>query len=329
MKLWKFLSVLMMTAALAFALSGCPAGDEDTQSADDKEQGAWPETVSPTSPFSSETSAEKIFDNDAGCFDEITVAAGTLDGTNIPAFKMIMTETTYDHWYPIKAWAEAYANYTFANGGNNGAGTGAVTSEKLGFNEDPWAGKWPYSHSDGDKPVTNVNLRDAMVWCNALSEATGKSPVYRNSNGSILKDATKAVEEFVDPGQMAGKNGYRLLTVTEWVFASKKLITNLTEHPNAEGGTAGWHPGTPANTGSQSDAGYVDVATTDGALWMTGNAWEWCYNTDKTFGLMGGDIYSYNGNGTGYDWQPRPNTLATLKGNLTSAPAVSFRVRLN
>ena len=70
-------------------------------------------------------------------------------------------------------------------------------------------------------PVTNISWNDAVVWCNAYSEMEGIEPVYRDSNGNVLRDSGQSVATLIDVSKMAGKNGYRLPTEEEWFYAGK------------------------------------------------------------------------------------------------------------
>lgn len=63
------------------------------------------------------------------------------------SYEMAQTEVTYELWNAVHTWA--FANgYTFANAGRKGSNG---------------------SGSD-QQPVTTVSWREAMVWCNALTE---------------------------------------------------------------------------------------------------------------------------------------------------------------
>jgi len=77
---------------------------------------------------------------------------------NTKAFWISTTETTYDLWKTVKTWATKGTNgvgagkYSFLNGGRQGGGTGYGPI------------------GSGNNPVTMVSWRDAIVWCNALTE---------------------------------------------------------------------------------------------------------------------------------------------------------------
>jgi TolB-like protein len=107
---------------------------------------------------------------------------------------------SFQQWLVVKSWAEKNG-YIFQNNGmeNRRASIGANMSINY--------------------PVTNINIQDVMVWCNAYSEYHNKTPYYRerDNNIKIIKDANsmKAGWDFtaVDNG------GYRLPSREEYCFA--------------------------------------------------------------------------------------------------------------
>ncbi|MDL2228964.1 formylglycine-generating enzyme family protein [Treponema sp. OttesenSCG-928-L16] len=143
--------------------------------------------------------------------------AGT-EAVTVNAFSIGETEVPYALWKAVYDWAtdadRGTKRYTFANLGRQGgnSGTGSV-----GTNQ---------------HPVTEINWRDAVVWCNAYSEATGKTPVYYLEGTSIF-DSTKVLRVSegggVDEGAgMADKavqnptaDGFRLPADAEWEYAAR------------------------------------------------------------------------------------------------------------
>ena len=89
------------------------------------------------------------------------------------------TEITYELWYAVRDWAENTATpaYTFANAGCEG-NDGAVGASPTGANLEP---------------VTTINWRDAMTWCNALTE------YYNNQNATDLSCAYYTDSSYVVP----------------------------------------------------------------------------------------------------------------------------------
>ncbi len=169
--------------------------------------------------------ASKIASMPLGESDKITTV-------NLRDFQIGKAEVTGALWSDVYNWA-VMKGYRFENTGQN-VGT--------------------------DKPVTDINLYDVIVWLNAYSEKSGLQPVYRDKQGKVLKDAKwdysirKCVVLDTEDGdgpsesdiecnktrqQQINKiearlenvvakkyNGYRLPTPTEWRLAASWLGSN-------------------------------------------------------------------------------------------------------
>ncbi len=85
------------------------------------------------------------------------------------ALIILEVKFTYELWYEVYTWANLNI-YSFSNPGREGP------NGTLGA--DPTPGN--------TEPVTTINWRDAMIWCNALSEKKGLTLVYYTASLSFL-----------------------------------------------------------------------------------------------------------------------------------------------
>jgi formylglycine-generating enzyme required for sulfatase activity len=233
--------------------------------------------------------------------DDSTSPAGTVDH----AYLMAETEVTYEQWYTVKTWA-VNNGYTFTNS-NNAGREGRMGTDGAA----PTANK--------RHPVICISWRDAIVWCNALTEyynaqnGTNLECAYK-SGGVIVKNATDAAAcDGVSNG--ATTTGFRLPTGYEWELAARYRgsdSTNAIEY----GGTY-W---TKGNSASGATADFNDATATGAVAWysvnggpsthsvagktpnflglydMSGNVSEWCFDKYSAYERVyrGG---SWNGNG--------------------------------
>jgi formylglycine-generating enzyme required for sulfatase activity len=185
-------------------------------------------------------------------------------------FKIAAYETTYELWYEVKIWA-GDNGYTFQNLGREG--------------HDGTLGSQP---TEGDKwePVAAVSWRDAIVWCNAYSEMSAKTPVYIYAAGNVIKDSATPLVDDAIINMNAG--GYRLPTEAEWEYAARGADPdNVNWGDNYSGsntaGNVAWYA---ENADSRTHPVGLKVPNTKGLYDMSGNVAEWCWD----WYAMNGDI---------------------------------------
>lgn len=163
------------------------------------------------------------------------------------------TEVSFELWIEVYDWAVSNG-YTFANMGSNGSG----------------------ASSDQQYPVTNVNWRDAMVWCNALTEFYNahneadadfdcvyytdqayKTPIRSSSDGDYGSSINSEAGSFDNPYIKDGADGFRLPVCDEWELAARYI-----KNSNNDGDIMDEGEYYPGNYASGADAQF-DTATCD------------------------------------------------------------------
>ena len=156
------------------------------------------------------------------------------------------------------------------------------------------------SYYKGDNnPVETVSWYDAIYFCNKLSKKLGFTTVYAvdgktdvatwnytQDNGNSLRGEVT---------QNTKANGFRLPTVEEWQYAARGG-QNYTYSGSNNLDEVGWYDD---NSGDRSHPVAQKKANGYGLYDMSGNVWEWCWDSFIDYRYRdrcGGSCYGY-----GYD----------------------------
>lgn len=189
-----------------------------------------------------------------------------------PRFAMASTETTYGLWAEVREWAASHG-YLFANYGLEGSD--GVDSAPPG--------------AASQEPVTVITWRDAVVWCNALTEyynahngaLADLRPVYYTddlyttplreslsgvlpqSNGNCDVPYIQAAETGNTDVAQCTADGFRLPGNLEWEYAARYRGADSTNAILMDGVYY-----TKGNSMSGASAAYSNASASDAVAWL-------------------------------------------------------------
>lgn len=255
-------------------------------------------------------------------YDEVATPVHTV---SLDEFQIGKYEVTFAFWKEVKTWAESNG-YTFENDGYKGSNKSTSTDQH---------------------PVTVINWRDCIAWCNAYSEKEGLSPVYYTSSAKteLYKNSSTGEDINNDCVDWA-VDGFRLPTEAEWEYASRYFIDDIIDSSGvfhsgwnlnySDSVTSieycAWYNG---NSGSSTYPVGQLQPNSHGAYDMSGNVWEWCWDWHEDYpstsqnnplGPISGTYHVLRG-GSWYNFAEVCRTAYRGKGNPAySHFNVGFRV---
>jgi uncharacterized repeat protein (TIGR02543 family) len=186
----------------------------------------------------------------------------------------------------------------------------------MGYNPSALPDNPPPGENQNKRPAENMTWYDVIEFCNTLSQVNGREPVYTITGRTPPEGSITGATVSAD----FDKNGYRLPTEMEWMWAA--IGADTTAHPNTTGYLKGYAGSTEAEGGQANITeyawyGFNSKIPIDGVetpvthevgkklpnelfLYdMTGNVDEWLWDWGSGATLNAGALIDYRGLDTG------------------------------